>query len=115
MTESTATSSLPVVRIINVDTDGVFLHDGERSWVEPWDAVSDIQAARIPVEQSTMLVLALGFRDERMVLVAEEEQVWEKLAEAIQFELPDAIPINIWQSALSNLGQFPVYERPTLS
>uniref|UniRef100_UPI0012ED4578 hypothetical protein n=1 Tax=Novosphingobium naphthalenivorans TaxID=273168 RepID=UPI0012ED4578 len=66
-----------------VADNGLRLRDAEGSWFEPWEVVHDIEAARIPSEQSTILLLAIGIRNERVILVPEFDLLWNVLIDTI--------------------------------
>lgn len=98
------------VTITHVTPLGLNLRSREEDWVEPWHAISDVQAARIPDGQSNMLVLAIGIRNERTILLAEFDPLWDELSNAIQRELPGTYPPSVWHARLVETGKFTVYD-----
>ncbi len=97
------------LQIAGITEDGLNLNDGSASWAEPWEAVSDIQAARVPDGQGSVLVLVVGIRDERSIIMAEGDPLWNDLGTAIYSRLPGSLPSSIWKDRLENLGKLAIY------
>lgn len=98
-----------IVQIEAVTDDGIALSQGGKRWREAWASVSSVVAARVPQDGASVLTIAIGFGDERVVLLLEYSTQWDSFCSAASDNLEGVAPPSMWQKALSEPGMLVLY------
>lgn len=82
--------------IVGIEDAGLRVSVGERAELRSWSTIDNITAALVPNGDASIFVLAVGFHDERVLVLAEMEPAWREVVESLHLYLPGGEPFAEW-------------------